>query len=300
MRYAFHTLDVFTDTRFGGNPLAVVLEAAGIEEKRMQAVAREFNLSETVFVLPPENPAHTAKLRIFTPARELPFAGHPTVGTAALLARLASDGKQAKQTLMLEEGVGLIKAEVTIGAGEAIMAEFVAAKLPEIVAKAPAQDALAKALSLKPADIGLKGHAPSCYSAGNPFSFVPVASLDPIRRVRANPQHWDEAFAAAPKAAFIYCRESERKGSSFHARMLSTGFGISEDPATGSAAAAFAGVVMDMDKPNDGTHEIVIEQGFEMGRPSIIRLAIEVKAGRLQQVRIGGQAVRVSEGTIQI
>jgi trans-2,3-dihydro-3-hydroxyanthranilate isomerase len=300
VRYAFHTLDVFTETRFGGNPLAVVLDATGIDDKRMQTVAREFNLSETVFVLPPENPTHTAKIRIFTPGRELPFAGHPLVGTACLLARLRSGGKASRETLALEAGVGLIKADVRVGSGEAIEAEFTTAKLPESVAEAPSTAALAKALSLVPGDIGMDGHLPGCYSAGNPFSFVPVAGLEAIRRVRIHPQHWDDAFAAAPKAAFIYCRETERAGSSFHARMLSTNFGIGEDPATGSAAAAFARAVMDYDRPQDGSHAIVIEQGFEMGRPSIIRLGIEVKGGRLAQVRIGGHAVPVSEGKIEI
>jgi trans-2,3-dihydro-3-hydroxyanthranilate isomerase len=301
MRLAFHTLDVFTETRFGGNPLAVVLDAGGLAAERMQTVAREFNLSETVFVLPAETKGNTARLRIFTPARELPFAGHPTVGTAALLGRLAADkGAPKRQSLALEEQVGLIRAEVSIGAGEAILAEFELAKLPEPAGEPPAPERLAEALSIAPGDIGCPGHAPSCYSAGNPFTFVPVKGLDAIRRLRADTQGWDKTFAAAPAAAFVYCRESERNGSNFHARMLAPRFGIAEDPATGSAVAAFAGVVMERDRPGDGTHELAIEQGFEMGRPSLIRLTMTVKAGRLVQARIGGHAVPVSEGAIEV
>ena len=300
MRYRFHTLDVFTETRFGGNPLAVVLDAEGIDDESMQKVTREFNLSETVFVLKPDSSQHTAKLRIFTPARELPFAGHPTVGTACLLAGLKSAGKPGKQTLALEEKIGLIKAEVVVGSGESAEAEFVAAKLPEAIVKAPPVERLAEALSLEPKDIGFEGHAPRCYSAGNAHTFVPVASLDPIRRIKPNMQRWSEVFDVKTGAPYIYCRQTERQGSSFHARMMAPNWGIAEDPATGAAAAAFAGVVMEHDKPADGAHAFVIEQGFEMGRPSIIRLGIEVKGVKLAQVRVGGHAVRVSEGTIEI
>ncbi|MBI1779521.1 MAG: PhzF family phenazine biosynthesis protein [Proteobacteria bacterium] len=302
MRLPFHTLDVFTETRFAGNPLAVVLDAAELAPEAMQRVAREFNLSETVFVLPAADPANTAKLRIFTPMRELPFAGHPTVGTAALLAKIAAaEGKKPpRQSLRLEETVGLIRAEVGLGAGEAIQAEFEAPKLPERAGTPPAAELIAAALSLAPADIGFAGHRVSCYSAGNPFVFVPVASLDAVRRVQAQLQHWDAAFAGVAAAPYIYCRETDLPGSTFHARMLAPRFGIVEDPATGSAAAAFAAVVAAFDRPADGSHRILIEQGFEMGRASMIGLTVTMAAGRLTKVRIGGQTVPVSEGMITV
>jgi len=302
MQFPYHVLDVFTEERFGGNPLAVVLDADGLDGARMQKIAREFNLSETAFVLKPEHAAHTARVRMFTPAHEIPFAGHPTVGTAALLAALrAGPAGGGDALIVLEEVVGIVRVGVRLRPGTAPHAEFDAPKLPaEAGTPAPA-DRLAAALGLIPSEIGFENHRPTKYGAGNVFIFVPVASLDAIGNARVAAPHWDVALQGhAPVGAFLYCRQTVHTTSHFHARMFAPDSGVPEDPATGSAAAAFAGVVHRFDTLPDGTHKRIIEQGYEMGRPSTIALTMEVEHGKLATVRIGGHAVRVAEGRIEV
>lgn len=301
MRLDYHVLDVFTDTRFSGNPLAVVLGADALDGKTMQAVAREFNLPETVFVLAPHNRAHTARVRIFTPASELPFAGHPTVGTAVLLAELRTplaDG-QGDALVVLEQPVGIVRVGVRLRKDAASFAEFDSPKPPESVGAAPSTDRLAAALGLIPAEIGFENHRPTRYSAGNAFIFVPIASLEAIAEARVAGSHWDAA-TQGNIGVFLYCRQTVHTTSSFHARMFAPHNGIAEDPATGSAAAAFAGVVHHFDALPDGAHKRVIEQGFEMGRPSLMQLSMDIAHGKLHSVRIGGHAVRVAEGKIEV
>jgi trans-2,3-dihydro-3-hydroxyanthranilate isomerase len=301
MRLAYHTLDVFTDTRFAGNPLAVVLGADGLDGKSMQAIAREFNLPETVFVLEPQNRAHTARVRIFTPGRELPFAGHPTVGTAVLLGELRTplgDGP-GDALVVLEQAIGIVRVGVRRHRGAASFAEFDAPKLPEDQGTPPPADRLAAALGLIPAEVGFENHRPTRYSAGNPFLFVPVASLEAMAKAHVSAVHWDDA-TQGDIGVFLYCRQTLHTTSAFHARMFAPHSGIAEDPATGSAAAAFAGVVHRFDELPDGAHRRVIEQGYEMGRPSLMELSMDVDRGRLQVVRIGGHAVRVTEGAIEV
>ena len=300
MHLPYHVLDVFTEERFGGNPLAVVLDADGLEGTRMQRIAREFNLSETVFVLKPEHAAHTARVRIFTPADELPFAGHPTVGTGALLAllRVPEPSGRGDALIVLEEGIGIVRVGVRLRPGVAPYAEFDAPKLPAEAGTLPPVDRLAAALGLIPSEIGFENHRPTKYGAGNVFAFVPIASLDAIGKARVATPHWDGTIQG--QGAFLYCRQTAHTGSSFHARMFAPHLGVPEDPATGSAAAAFAGVVHRFDALPDGAHKRIIEQGYEMGRPSTIDLTVEVEHGKLATVRIGGHTVRVAEGKIEV
>jgi trans-2,3-dihydro-3-hydroxyanthranilate isomerase len=303
MQLPYHVLDVFTEERFGGNPLAVVLHTDGLDGARMQRIAREFNLSETVFVLKPENAAHTARVRIFTPASEVPFAGHPTVGTGVLLAGLKAPepagGSDA--LIVLEEGVGIVRVGVRLRPGSAPYAEFDAPKLPADAGTLAPADRLAAALGLIPAEIGFENHRPTKYTAGNAFAFVPVASLDAIAKAHVAQPHWELALKGQGlTGVFLYCRQTLHTASSFHARMFAPDLGVPEDPATGSSAAAFAGVVHRFDALPDGTHKRVIEQGYEMGRPSTIALTMEVERGKLAVVRIGGHAVRVAEGRIEV
>jgi trans-2,3-dihydro-3-hydroxyanthranilate isomerase len=303
MPFAFHTLDVFTDQRFEGNPLAVVLDADGLGSERMQVVAREFNLSETVFVQRPVNPAHSARIRIFTPAAEVPFAGHPTVGAAALLAELRAPGLGGDHDAIvaLEENIGLVRVGVRLRRGHAAFAEFDAPKLPEESGAMPPVERLAAALNLIPSEIRSANHRPTRFSAGNSFAFVPIASLDAMAKARVNSQHWGSVITGhGLVGAFLYCRETVHTSSSFHARMFAPDMGIPEDPATGSAVVAFAGPIHRFDAPPDGLHKRIIEQGFEMGRPSLIALSLEVGRSRLITVRIGGHAVRVTEGHMNI
>ena len=296
----FFTLDVFTKDALAGNPLAVVIDAEGLDAARMQAIAREFNLSETVFVLPARNPVNTARVRIFTPAAELPFAGHPTIGTAVLLAQLRAPelAGGADLSVVLEETVGDVACTVRLARNGASYAYFDLPKLPARIGDAdPA--ALAAALSLAPEDIGFDGHSCAVYSAGTPFCFVPIASLAAISRATPRVELLADAVAGG-RGAFLYTRETHDPAHAVHARMFGAGLGVAEDPATGSAAAAFAGVAMEFEKPEDGEHAIVIEQGFDMGRPSLITLGMRVEGGALVAATIGGHAVRVSEGMLSL
>jgi trans-2,3-dihydro-3-hydroxyanthranilate isomerase len=305
MQLTFHTLDVFTDKRFSGNPLAVVHGADGLDGVRMQTIAREFNLSETVFLLKPSNPTASAKVRIFTPAQELPFAGHPTVGTAVLLAEMrmgagASVGDQ-DAIVILEQNIGMVRVGVRLRPGHATFAEFDAPKLPEEVGAAADTQRLAAALGLSPSEIGFANHKPTQYSAGVPVAFVPVSSLAAIARAAVHPQHWGAVTTGPhPAGMFLYARETRHTGNAFHARFFAPAMGMLEDPATGSAAAAFAGAVHHFDQLPDGHHKRAIEQGYEMGRPSLIALSLDVTRARLVTVRIGGAAVRVAEGRIEV
>jgi trans-2,3-dihydro-3-hydroxyanthranilate isomerase len=300
MTRRFQTLDVFTETALAGNPLAVVLDAEGLDAARMQAVASEFNLSETVFVLEPRNAINSARVRIFTPKRELPFAGHPTVGAAALIAhRRASDLLAAQDLrIVLEEPIGDVVCVARRRKGQALAAYFELPKLPErLKDKPPSTAEIAAGLGLEPQDIGFDGHEPSLYSAGAPFLFIPIRSLDAIGRATPGVMPW--ATKDGP-ATFIYTRETEREGSAYHTRMFAGAWGVGEDLATGSAVAAFAGVVQAFDRPRDGEHMLTIEQGFEMGRPSLIALGLVIENGAVVSATIGGSVVIVSSGSLDL
>ncbi|MFA5901511.1 MAG: PhzF family phenazine biosynthesis protein [Hyphomicrobium sp.] len=301
MALPLHTLDVFTDRRFGGNPLAVVSDADALTDDAMQAIAREMNLSETVFLLKPQNPAHSARMRMFTPSRELPFAGHPTIGTAILLAQLHAQVVNGERDaiIVLEQAIGTVRVGVRLRANQPPFAEFDAPKLPEKSAIPPSRDRIADALGLLPREIGFENHTPQCVSAGSTFAFIPVAGLEAIARARVEPAHWANVFPGASiGGVYLYARECVHNGAAFHARMFAPQLGVAEDPATGSAAVCLAGVINDFDGLPDGTHRRLIEQGHEMGRPSTIALTLVVANGRLETVRIGGSAVRVIEGLI--
>ena len=299
MRRAYHTLDVFTDKPLAGNPLAVVLDSEGLDDARMQSIAREFNLAETVFVSEPKNPVNTAAVRIFTPARELPFAGHPTVGTAVLLAHLRAPEllKSEDLRIVLEEKVGDVVCVARHRAGQAKAAYFTVPRPPERMSEPPSKASLAADLGLEVEDIGFDAHEPVVMGAGTANQFVPLKSLATMGRARPDRKHWGENGGPC---LYLYTRESVHAGSDFHARMFAAGWGVYEDPATGSAAAAFAGVMMAFEKPRDGEHVVTIEQGVEMGRPSFISVGLDVEDGVLRSATIGGSAVMVCEGTIDL
>lgn len=298
-RRRYVVYDVFTGEPLAGNPLAVVLDSEGLDKAAMQRIAREFNLSESTFVLPPEDVRHRARVRIFTPDYEMPFAGHPTVGTAIALADLA--GSKAPSILVLEENIGPVRCAVGHVGGTAF-AEFGLAKLPEPLAFSVEPNVVGAALGLGPHELGFENHRVSYWSAGVPYVTVPVSGLNAAAKARLDNAAWLE-FAPRDKggeaaSAYVYCRESVHHDSAFHARMFVPGNSIYEDPATGSAAAAFAGAVAKFDQPVDGLTRLWIEQGIEMGRPSRIRLEIDMAHGRVEAARIGGQAVKVAEGVL--
>jgi len=292
--------DVFTTERLAGNPLAVVLDSDGLDTAGMQAIAREFNLSETVFVLPADNPKHRNRIRIFTPDYEMPFAGHPTVGSAIALAELAGE---ATRIFVLEENIGPVRCAVSEHDGSTF-AEFDLAKLPEPLELKADPEAIGAALGLAPHEIGFENHRVAFWSAGVPYVTIPVADLQAAAKIRLDNQAWSELAPRKSEWAFaspyVYCRETVHHDSAFHVRMIVPGTPSYEDPATGSAAAAFAGAVMHFDAPTDGTAQLWIEQGLEMGRPSRIRLELNVDGGKLASARIGGHAIKVAEGQLFI
>lgn len=299
-RYAIY--DVFTATRLEGNPLAVVFDCEDLTTGAMQKIAAEFNLSETAFILPAADQRHAARVRIFTPRFEMPFAGHPTVGSAIALAEMRGSGDGEAAILVLEENIGAVRCAVLGDAAGIKFAEFDLPQLPESVPLQADGAMLAAALGLDPQDIGFENHRPAGWSAGVPYVALPVSGLAAAARARLDTGLWSQIAPVRPNgvpaSAYVYCRETIGHDSAFHARMFVGGAPTYEDPATGSAAAAFAGQVHAFDRPLDGSHSVWIEQGIEMGRPSRIRLELEIAAGAITAARIGGNAVRVAEGEL--
>jgi trans-2,3-dihydro-3-hydroxyanthranilate isomerase len=302
MNARYCTADVFTDRRFGGNQLAVFPDASGIAPELMPRIAREFNYSETTFVLPPDDPSHTAKVRIFTPGGELQFAGHPTIGTAHVLATIGAIPLTGEDTkIVFEEGVGPVPVTIRATDGVPEFATLSVAKLPEVGPPPPSRDALAAMLSLAKDDVLSGDMAPQAVSCGTPFLFVPVRDRAAVARSRMRTDLWETTLASYyANMVFLFAMDPELSTSDVRARMYCPGIGIPEDPATGSAAAALGGFLAARDPRFDGTLRWVVEQGFEMGRPSIIEVAADKSGGRITGVRVGGKTVMVCEGTMAL
>ena len=297
--YRFFTADVFTDRMFGGNQLAVFTDGTGLDTETMHAIAREMNLSETVFVFPPETQRGTRKLRIFTPGAELPFAGHPTVGSAFVLTAIGDitlDGELTR--IVFEEGVGAVEVLVRAEAGRPVFAQLSAAKMPEFGPPPPSPGILASVLSLGVDDIEMGVRAPRSCSCGVPFLFVTLRDLEALRRARVDTQLWERHIASywAPEFYVIVRQPGE---SELRARMFAPAMGIGEDPATGGAAAALAGYLAQTVSA-DGTLRWTIQQGVEMGRPSTIFLEADLAGGIINAVRVGGSSVLVSAGELTL
>ena len=289
----FHTLDVFTDRPFRGNPLAVVLQADDLTTAQMQTIAREFNLSETIFVQRPQNPAHTARVRIFFPTAEIPFAGHPTIGCAIHLATAAHKG-DFTAALVLEEEAGLVPVTVT-RTGADIQAEFTAPVLPVPTGASAPGALVAAAIGLS--RIGFGSHRPGVFQGGPRFLYVPVASLDDLAQASPRQPAWSELMATAGvDSAYLYTPGSN---CDYRARMFSPTAGIPEDPATGSASAILAAQLHASGALNSGTTALTLHQGVEMGRTSIIHLTVDL-ATDITAIRIRGTAVPISHGQIVI
>lgn len=305
MRYRYHTLDVFTDRLFGGNPLAVFPRASGLNAGVMAAIARELNLSESVFIFPAETGEGTRRLRIFTPGAELPFAGHPTIGAAHLLTatgevRLAPEGESTAR-IVFEEGVGPVHVTVRGEAGVPIFAQLSAAVQPEVGPRPPSRERLARLLGLEVGDILTGDWGPAAISCGVPFLFVPLGSRRAVARARLDQGAWVQELSTywAPQI-FIFAREGELPGSDLHGRMFAPAMGIAEDPATGSAATALGGYLAARSSQHDGTLRWTLEQGFEMGRPSILYIEADVAGRQASAIRVGGRSVLVGEGAIDL
>jgi trans-2,3-dihydro-3-hydroxyanthranilate isomerase len=302
MKYRFYTADVFTDRTFGGNPLAVLPDARGLDSARMQEIAREFNFSETTFVLPPEDRRHTRRVRIFTPAGEIPFAGHPTVGTAHVLAAVGEIPLAGETTrIVLEENVGPVPVAIRAEGGAPVYAQLSVARLPEVGPPPPPAERLARMLSLELEDLARDDMPPEAVSCGTPFLFVPLRSRDAVGRARLKLDLWEETLRDYwTDDVFVFALDPERDDSDVRARMFAPGFGVPEDPATGSACVALGGYLATRSPRHDGTLRWVVEQGFEMGRPSILEVEVDKRAGEITAVRVGGATVLVTEGQMEV
>ncbi|WP_088139798.1 PhzF family phenazine biosynthesis protein [Achromobacter xylosoxidans] len=294
MRYRYVTADVFTSQAYGGNPLAVVFDAQGLSAAQMQRIAREFNYSETSFVLPPRDPAHTAWVRIFTPDREVPFAGHPNVGTAVVLAReMAASGLSVPDAFVFEEEAGLVRIALRTGARGVDAAELLAPQPLSRASEAPAA-AVARALSLDPADIDTSAHAPQVASVGLIFLVVQLASRDALRRAVPDPAGYAALLPLdGAKSIYAYTTDTRPGEADVQARMF-TGR-MTEDPATGSATAAMTALRAAL--RGDGALRLRVEQGVDMGRASVLLAHAEPRADGVW-AGVAGEAVVVMEGTL--
>jgi trans-2,3-dihydro-3-hydroxyanthranilate isomerase len=298
--HRYVTYDVFTDRAFGGNQLAIFPDATLIPDELLSTIAKEFNFSETTFCYPPANPAHAARVRIFTPGSELQFAGHPTVGTAIALCALGLAGaSQGEPEIILEERVGPVPVKLRFVDGESPFAQFSVAQLPEFGPTAPSRGKLAEMLSIDAEDILGAPMSPQGVSCGLAFLIVPVRSLEALGRARVRLETWEQTLKASwASELFLFAPDVEGGSHHYRARCFVPGQNIAEDPATGSANACFAGYLASKNMIASGTLSWTVDQGVEMGRPSRLEIEADKVDGAITAVRVGGQAVHMSSGTL--
>lgn len=298
---AYATFDVFTTTRFGGNPLAVIPNARGLDTAAMQAIAREFNYSETSFVLPPRSGENTAEVRIFTPRQELPFAGHPNVGTAYAVASMGTlFGRPLGEVLRFEEKAGLVAVRIIRDGAQVTGAELTAptgltlgTNLSPGVAGA--------CINLTAGEVVTASHQPQIASVGLPFLFVEVAGRAALAKAAPRAELFArDLLPAGADGIMAYTHDTARGPGALRARMFAPLDGIGEDPATGSASAALAALLTDLDAATDGERRYAIIQGEEMGRPSLLQATVQKRNGTISETRIGGGCVAVMRGTLAL
>jgi len=298
MKYRYYTCDVFTDKRFGGNPLAVLPEAEGLTDAQMQQIAREFNYSESTFVFPP-SAGHTRKVRIFTPAREVPFAGHPNVGTAFVLASAGEFGTLPDaSTVVFEEAAGPVPISIRASAGRVTSCELAA---PEALALGKSIDPVLVAAAIsQPADVvRTEVHPPRIASVGLPFLITELRDYEALASARVDLGAFDALLAEGIRPSLhFYVREAG--GDAIRARMFAPLSGVPEDPATGSASCALAGLLANHAAEPSGDFSWTITQGVEMGRPITLAARAEKRQGKVTGTWVGGAAVSVSEGVIEL
>jgi trans-2,3-dihydro-3-hydroxyanthranilate isomerase len=296
--YSYYICDVFTDKRFGGNPLAVLPDARGLTGEQMQQIAREFNFSESTFVFPAEA-GHTRNVRIFTPSTEVPFAGHPNIGTAFVLASTGELGSVAETTeIVFEEKAGLVPITLHKDEDRLLWSELEAPQRVSFGATAPVET-VAAALSLAPDEITTDLHRPQVVSVGLPFLIAALRDRAALQRARVNLDGFEQIAArGVTPDVHVYVRSED--GVDIRARMFAPFDGVPEDPATGSANCALAGMLASYDEASSGNFEWRIAQGVEMGRPSLLRARAEKRDGEVVSTWIGGHCVMVSEGTIYV
>lgn len=298
--YRYTRVDVFTDQRMAGNQLAVLPDAAGLDTAAMQAVAREFNLPETAFVFPPEGEGDF-RVRIFAPAVEMPFAGHPTIGTAFVLAREGRiPAAEASQTLTrFEENVGIIPVTVEWHGGMPDRI-FMDQPIPRHGAQFFNREAVARMLSIDPSGIE-HGYPMEAVSSGVPFLYVPVRDLDTMRAIHFRADIWEQVLKGTDGPnVYVFTTETERPDSTVHCRMFAPALGIPEDPATGAASGPLGSYLLKYGIVDDMSRGIISEQGFEMGRPSLISIRVERDGETITRVQVGGKCAPVGSGVLEL
>ena len=295
MKYHYFICDVFTEHRFGGNQLAVLPDAQKLSDWQMQQIAREFNFSETAFVLPAEA-GHTRKVRIFTPTTEIPFAGHPNIGTAFVLAETGALGKEIPGTVLFEEKAGLVSIEIQVDPGAPTSFEL---KAPQVLTlqEFPAIGSVAKALSLRENEIVVTTHAPTVASVGLPFLFVEVVDSAVLAQVRIDMAGFERLLVEGA-VPYVHVYTSNAIGTDIQARVFAPLDGVVEDPATGSANCALAALLSHHRSERDGEFSWCVFQGIELGRRSVLRIRARKENGCVVDSWVGGTCVMVSEGWI--
>ena len=301
MKLNFVTVDVFTGTQFAGNPLAVILNAQGLSGAQMQAVAAEFNLAETTFVLPPKDPAHTAEVRIFTPRYEMPFAGHPNVGTAFALAQAGTSYGRAvgKDRVVFEEKAGLVPISLLKDGAVVTGARLASPQLLTIGAEV-STELIASACSLSINDLETGNHPPLIASCGVPFILAELKDRTRLAAATARSDVFMREVAEQPATSILIYTRVEESDIDIRARMFAPHHGIPEDPATGSANVALVGLLAKLRTEPDSRISKAIAQGVEMGRPSLLQAEAEKKGGVVTATYIGGRCVPVMSGTIEL
>lgn len=286
---------MFTEQRFGGNQLAVLPDAQKLSDWQMQQIAREFNFSETAFVLPAEA-GHTRKVRIFTPTTEIPFAGHPNIGTAFVLAETGALGKEIPGTVLFEEKAGLVSIEIQVDPGAPTSFEL---KAPQVLTlqEFPAIGSVAKALSLRENEIVVTTHAPTVASVGLPFLFVEVVDSAVLAQVRIDMAGFERLLVEGA-VPYVHVYTSKTDGADIQARVFAPLDGVAEDPATGSANCALAALLSHHRSEGDGEFSWCVFQGIELGRRSVLRIRARKENGCVVASWVGGTCVMVSEGWI--
>jgi trans-2,3-dihydro-3-hydroxyanthranilate isomerase len=299
MKLDFMTADVFTDRQFGGNPLAVVLNARGLATEQMQAIAAEFNLAETTFVLPPSDERHTAEVRIFTPRAEMPFAGHPNIGTAFVLARRGvSYGREVTEPLVFEEKAGLVRLDL-IRDGSAIAGARLAAPQSLVRGDDIPLDAVAATCSIGVDDIATANHRPCIASCGAAFGFAELKSRSALAAAQPRAEAFSRHLGVDRATGMLLYVPEQDGGVDLQARMFAPLYGVPEDPATGSANVALVGLLASLRAEPDLTLRLRIAQGIDMGRPSLLEAGAEKRDGRVTGTWIGGRCVPMMQGVLE-
>lgn len=301
MPYPYVTVDVFTDTPFGGNPLAVVTDGQGLSDRQMQQIATEFNYSETTFILPPANPAHTAQVRIFTPTREVPFAGHPNVGTALVVAWAgACLGRAVGDQLLFEEGAGLVPVSIERDTdGQAVRATLTAPQKVRVGDEVdPAR--IAACCGLDPSQVDTTVHRPVLATVGLDFIMARVTDRAALSAAAPDTAAFAKHAPAMPAPDIHLYVPGDGKAVDLHTRMFAPLDGVPEDPATGSANAALVGLLAHLDARQDCVLDLRIAQGEDMGRPSLLHGTARKVFGTVEEIHIGGGAVPMMSGSLQL